>query len=102
LIKPLPTSILFPSTTLFRSVRQAQRQHQANLDFVIFDDDRNLSRPPHEQDCHLGIVDDRRRIGAADRPQIADREGAAAEVVDAEDRKSTRLNSSHVKISYAV
>src|SRR5436305_7381623 len=28
--------------------------------------------------------------------------GFAAEEVDAEDRKSTRLNSSHVRISYAV
>src|SRR5690606_40357637 len=30
------------------------------------------------------------------------REGAAAQTTDGTDRKSTRLNSSHVKISYAV
>src|SRR5690606_42097569 len=33
---------------------------------------------------------------------VLDREADADLVVDPEDRKSTRLNSSHVKISYAV
>src|SRR5204863_10148934 len=40
----------------------------------------------------------RRRLGGGDLPLVHARHPGA----DAEDRKSTRLNSSHVEISYAV
>src|SRR5437867_11229356 len=65
-IPPPPRSTLFPYTTLFRSGAAATgaRRHQARRQ-------------------------DRRRSGADQRPQQAD-------------RKSTRLNSSHRTISYAV
>src|SRR5437868_10165530 len=66
----LPSSTLFPYTTLFRS---------------------NLRRPGRG----LGQRG-RRRFGGDQRPL------AAAAGVASGDRKSTRLNSSHVSISYAV
>src|SRR5690349_23784367 len=87
MIRPPPSSPLFPYTTLFRS-----------------------------QACR-GVVDD--VAGASIHYQVKfpetlvkivvrDRDAAAAQArldaIDAElrDRKSTRLNSSHVEISYAV
>src|SRR5690606_40840249 len=43
-----------------------------------------------------------RGIGGAARPARAGGRGAGLQAVSLADRKSTRLNSSHVKISYAV
>src|SRR5947199_7558650 len=77
-------STLFPYTTLFRS-RQRRRQHELSpLDAAFADRDR-------------------------DQPAFARRSVAAAAARDrvrpadaGRDRKSTRLNSSHLGISYAV
>src|SRR2546429_5218572 len=77
MIRRPPRSTLFPYTTLFRSPRAAVEQ--------------DLEVPPaHPVAC--------RRPGGRrrDRPG-ADRDGRAVG-----DRKSTRLNSSHGYISYAV
>src|SRR5690348_17598466 len=79
MMRPPPRSTLFPYTTLFRS--RVEVQH----------DDRRL---------HLVAL--RRRRDALDLREPRDVEiGDCAEraVVD---RKSTRLNSSHPSISYAV
>src|SRR5262249_61402756 len=80
-------STLFPYTTLFRSAA--------------------LGRPPLPAD--RGSLDGRRRrplrarLGAAlARSRAAVRGTAAARGGPALDRKSTRLNSSHSPISYAV
>src|SRR5437879_7917937 len=70
-----PTSPLFPYTTLFRSVL-AVRPRMA------------LEKRP--------LVDVKVPVGDADG-EVAERVGC-----DVEDRKSTRLNSSHRCISYAV
>src|SRR5690349_23299475 len=78
-----PSSTLFPYTTLFRS---------ADLGRVARSRDPALAR---------GRADDARaRSGkpGARRGAVAFRCGRALR----EDRKSTRLNSSHVEISYAV
>src|SRR5690606_41426800 len=72
------TSPLFPYTTLFRS------------------DDRDLDRD---------LVDRAGRellVGHLEAPVTVDRPHRAVGLADLRDRKSTRLNSSHVKISYAV
>src|SRR2546427_7823407 len=74
MIRRPPRSTLFPYTTLFRS---DQARHA---------DERDLARARHER-----VV--ARVVGAVDG--LEERE---AEV----DRKSTRLNSSHSQISYAV
>src|SRR2546430_7036105 len=78
MIRRPPRSTLFPYTTLFRSGRARPPRGEA----------------PHEDERHaLG----RDRLDD-DRPGAEAREGEH----DAEDRKSTRLNSSHSQISYAV
>src|SRR5207302_8633441 len=98
-IPPPPSCTLFPYTTLFRS-GLARR-------IALVEDEIDHCGDRRET---LGALDRARRLeghaGAGDaclRPcdallhrALADQEGAG------EDRKSTRLNSSHVKISYAV
>src|SRR3712207_8262522 len=77
MIRRPPRSTLFPYTTLFRS----QIENQRWVKRVI---------------AEMGgkdamIIDD-----------SADLDAAAADIVTSADRKSTRLNSSHANISYAV
>src|SRR5438876_7632673 len=82
---PPPPSTLFPYTTLFRSIRP---QH-----------DRVAPRGglPDSELAGIDGVQYRRR-----GRQIVERRAAAARGDDQGDRKSTRLNSSHPSISYAV
>src|SRR3989442_4401084 len=84
MIRRPPRSTLFPYTTLFRSV--------ANLGFDV---DHQLL----ENLEGLGFVFDE-RVALA----VGAEANAVAQAVHLEeiDRKSTRLNSSHVRISYAV
>src|SRR5690349_23412659 len=93
MIRRPPRSTLFPYTTLFRSGHQA---HGA-LGSVVGRDVRRA-----DQAVDRTQVDD---AAAAAAPQVRDRVLHAEEHalhVDRLDRKSTRLNSSHVEISYAV
>src|SRR5690349_23175694 len=73
MIRRPPRSTLFPYTTLFRS-------------------------EPHDPVC--------RQVGdvrpADERQQVVLAHGVHRDVAHEQDRKSTRLNSSHVEISYAV
>src|SRR2546430_13097455 len=80
MIRRPPRSTLFPYTTLFRSRRQqVQRDVHVTLEGV------QGIEPAGDQP--LGIV--------------ADRQSPTPTIAEA-DRKSTRLNSSHSQISYAV
>src|SRR5436853_1632233 len=74
MIRRPPRSTLFPYTTLFRSLRFA-------------DDLRGRCPGVHP---------------SAQRIQLASQVPGVGGRVDARDRKSTRLNSSHLGISYAV
>src|SRR5690606_42054951 len=74
-----PPSTLFPYTTLFRSIIRAC--------LVEVEVEGQTEREP--------LVSRRAEVAVADR-------GGAARQAAIEDRKSTRLNSSHVKNSYAV
>src|SRR5256885_13095965 len=95
MIRRPPRSTLFPYTTLFRSQHAGRDQRDA-------DEQREHRRAEH------GIVDD--QAGADDvseareQPQRECAPRADLEGVNdlREDRKSTRLNSSHLVISYAV
>src|SRR3989442_10622789 len=92
MIRRPPRSTLFPYTTLFRSVeRDREAAAAARL--------RQHSR-------QLGRVDTRRRPAVRRQSDRADaaRDGLLLGRSDClrTDRKSTRLNSSHVRISYAV
>src|SRR5256886_11475955 len=75
MIRRPPRSTLFPYTTLFRSHRVSAAGGTPQLDRVVSQSARREEREA-----------DRRR----------------AETGGLEDRKSTRLNSSHSQISYAV
>src|SRR5258705_9428969 len=79
MIRRPPRSTLFPYTTLFRSLSRLPAPYLPPL-----------SRPgiALAQRRHLVV---RTRHGAATRPRTSP-----------QDRKSTRLNSSHLGISYAV
>src|SRR5256885_6578912 len=83
MIRRPPRSTLFPYTTLFRSraVREADRAHRGG---------------GHAHACRREAL----RARGDDRVQLAlPRRHADAACAD---RKSTRLNSSHLVISYAV
>src|SRR2546427_9318584 len=80
MIRRPPRSTLFPYTTLFRSRRQALAAR------------RDLRRPGAGDRAEA-----RRDGGVAAQAGLHDRDGGAEL-----DRKSTRLNSSHSQISYAV
>src|SRR5256885_10788876 len=88
MIRRPPRSPLFPYTTLFRSealadaARQEERGRVHHVERV-----RDGLREVHVVDVD-GVVAGRKR--------------GVSEPVDPQDRKSTRLNSSHLVISYAV
>src|SRR5438874_10771828 len=81
-----PSSTLFPYTTLFRSLYRLPRLHGGvSLRSVVH-------RPQHAYGGEMQLLREPRRELAASRVRQR----------LSEDRKSTRLNSSHVEISYAV
>src|SRR5256885_4882743 len=87
MIRRPPRSTLFPYTTLFRSHEQGEGGDRLeHADHAQLD----LARPPKSRgdDAHGQAQDDRRSDGDQHEHQV--------------DRKSTRLNSSHLVISYAV
>src|SRR3712207_7268631 len=89
MIRRPPRSTLFPYTTLFRS-------HALIEDAVEF------------RDLAVAVVDEQHRFGVRQRAALEAKgpPGAAPHVLHLTatpiDRKSTRLNSSHANISYAV
>src|SRR5688572_31727834 len=76
MIRRPPRSTLFPYTTLFRSL----------VGFV--ESDLDWGGPPMPAICGIDWANEWHDVRVAD--------------TDTEDRKSTRLNSSHSQISYAV
>src|SRR5690606_40917698 len=91
LLRPPPTSTLFPYTTLFRSVEAAAAQPAVGF------------REQRAQRAQFGVALPELGAVALGRARDAVAHGEAVLFGhEALDRKSTRLNSSHVKISYAV
>src|SRR5207249_5640141 len=97
-----PTSTLFPYTTLFRSVaplRRAPRLRQRVAGALP----APLLHPHDRPDAHRGrLVGPGGRVRAARELRGAREDRHRGRELPGEDRKSTRLNSSHVSISYAV
>src|SRR5690348_17915815 len=90
MIVRIPSSTLFPYTTLFRS------QDVANIDLPVHPVERfehsRARAVPHQVDVCLDFLV---------VPHAEDTDDVAS-LGTARDRKSTRLNSSHPSISYAV
>src|SRR5256886_14759089 len=88
MIRRPPRSTLFPYTTLFRSphARDEERQGGKRGEPVVRELERRRGEEP----------DDEHRPQREQEPQPCGR------VLPRTDRKSTRLNSSHSQISYAV
>src|SRR2546421_3810425 len=84
MIRRPPRSTLFPYTTLFRS--------------VLGTTPRVTTMPSHAPMAQFSVLDDCLQIGGMPLTRLAARVGATP----TRDRKSTRLNSSHDQISYAV
>src|SRR3712207_8043318 len=92
MIRRPPRSTLFPYTTLFRSARELDAYLQAH------------ERPPL-LNCAISLA-----VGAASEDELEQRVEALRQRYGTValhrplglDRKSTRLNSSHANISYAV
>src|SRR5699024_12153790 len=97
MLPPPPTSRLSPYTTLFRSSQPiSQTANIANIiQSTIADAERVFE-----------LLDEQEEEPVENPVQLHETKGAVTfEQVDfgyGEDRKSTRLNSSHVSISYAV
>src|SRR5688572_31810006 len=89
MIRRPPRSTLFPYTTLFRS----PNSKYAGKRLLIADDDTDMRLLLAEYFRRLGFTVDERESGMA---------ALEAAIAGRLDRKSTRLNSSHSQISYAV
>src|SRR5204862_4710296 len=93
-VPPPPRSTLFPYTTLFRSLGvlveldEPEPEVPSPVPFEVVD------QRPVEVAAEIDAAENRVVHGA--------RRGRDHPGPDAVDRKSTRLNSSHVEISYAV
>src|SRR5690606_42033412 len=98
----VPHSPLFPYTTLFRSVDVLERDDRHHRPENLIPGDLHVVRHPrkhrrlNEISTFAEPLAAAEHIGAA-RPARLDVEHDLVELLD---RKSTRLNSSHVKISY--
>src|SRR5438477_8105781 len=82
MLRPPPRSTLFPYTTLFRSLQVRGRMPTA----ISGSDERTDTGPRHERNGNVFFFEYFEH----------------ADVGNSADRKSTRLNSSHMSISYAV
>src|SRR2546427_9132026 len=88
MIRRPPRSTLFPYTTLIRSLGP---EGSRELDLVVAADGGDDPRAHETGDLDRGAAD--AAAGRLDQHRLAGPDG---------DRKSTRLNSSHSQISYAV
>src|SRR5947209_10736976 len=101
MLPPLPTSTLFPYTTLFRSDLEPEVAGVARGAAIVVV--RQLARLG-QRGTLLGDPKAGRQLRDA-RPIIRRVEEVAVAVplaIEDEDRKTTRLNSSHANSSYAV
>src|SRR2546428_9293551 len=100
-MRPPPRSPLFPSATLFRSTAtDVHDRDGAVLDRVALLRPRNLDRLPDRSTHSAGNRRSDRVAGDAIAAPIPCT--VRAPIRKPIDRKSTRLNSSHDQISYAV
>src|SRR3712207_8721108 len=95
MIRRPPRSTLFPYTTLFQSVQRDRAADAGSRGRGC----RACARSRGAGERTAAVDRDAAGDGVIGRGGVRDDEAAA---VDGGDRKSTRLNSSHANISYAV
>src|SRR5256885_12862838 len=91
MIRRPPRSTLSPYTTLFRSDCVVEQNHHE------LSDQRRVAE--HRRFLEVGNLQSHE---APERHRACRLRGIERDIVEKEDRKSTRLNSSHLVISYAV
>src|SRR5688572_31185150 len=101
MIPPPPTSTLFPYTTLFRSARRPGPAHSPLPRAAQQSNQPNVSNPSNLPNLrpfqHLAF-----QIEWVRNLYVDNISRRIANGLELRDRKSTRLNSSHSQISYAV
>src|SRR3712207_8326428 len=85
MIRRPPRSTLFPYTTLFRS-----------------DETRSVEQAVAVRDEYCALLARLHEAGVTPLAEVSVKLSALGQRLDEKDRKSTRLNSSHANISYAV
>src|SRR3712207_8238384 len=100
MIRRPPRSTLFPSTTLFRSWEQPRVLREQRRTPVV------RRHQPVGAAAHVGehatVEHHPPTVGPEQPGDDGEDRGLAGPVRTEQDRKSTRLNSSHANISYAV
>src|SRR2546429_1285580 len=94
MIRPPPRSTLFPSTPLFRSQAAVAEADRSDPNWRLVDLENERALVPAEENSALQVL---KACALIPRPWPS-----PPEEPDLLDRKSTRLNSSHGYISYAV
>src|SRR5690606_41661029 len=98
----LPASRLIPYTTLFRSMVEEHTRRTVHLRHnnalgPVDEEGAVLGHERHVAHVDILLLDIEHRAGVGFAVDFEDDQAQR----DLQDRKSTRLNSSHVKISYA-
>src|SRR5690606_41906446 len=100
--RPPPISTLFPYTTLFRSNSNLKNNYE---EVKLWSYEKEKFEPTGLQFCGL-MMGDHSKCGINTMFNTGTVIGVSTNIFGSgfprKDRKSTRLNSSHVKISYAV
>src|SRR5690625_5723772 len=94
--RPPPSTTLFPYTTLFRSATPSAGQWACPMQC---EGDKTYDQPGDCPVCGMDLVPVQPELSAEDKTYNTLRKKFWVALAD---RKSTRLNSSHVAISYAV
>src|SRR3712207_9171634 len=102
MIRRPPRSTLFPYTTLFRSPNTAVREHAAKDVVCVLDVSGSMAEEGKMEKARRALVYGIRGLRAADRFNVIAFSGDTRLMETGLDLKSTRLNSSHANISYAV
>src|SRR2546422_8578053 len=106
MIRRPPRSTLFPYTTLFRSREHGDQHRERHERVVVRANQVHRSRPPKTSDLVNVEMSVWCVAALGVRRQLAAEAGFSLTMLssrrDHRDRKSTRLNSSHGYISYAV
>src|SRR3712207_8664607 len=97
MIRRPPRSTLFPYTTLFRSLRDRINDCEAKVLVTADGGPRGGKTAYHKKNADEALED----TPSIESVVVAQRVGEDVPMTEG-DRKSTRLNSSHANISYAV